>query len=236
MLKKGVFYCFLSCFLQTEFLTEPETFGFNYDSWVPGPRNPPASVLSQSWGHRHLPLCLTFYVGAKAQTQILILIQLALMTQPSPQPAHCTFFPKNLVSHTFLRLFLCEICFLKFFCSGLRQLFQLARPLGCLSLAFASCLLNYASPSAPCPQCGSLSWKGSLLRLFFKFHQSSSSVNTHLIRSLLLSPAFAETSLLLQLLSLTRPAGSPSKHLGLFWSSLEVSLIPDADAANISGS
>lgn len=121
-------------------------------------------------------------------------------------------------------------------CGGLRQLFQLARTLRCLSLAFASCLLYYASSSAFCPQFGSFSWKGSLLRLFFKFHQSSSLVNTHLIRSLLLSPALEEISLPFQLLSLTRPAGSSSKHLGLFWTSREVSLIPDADTANISGS
>lgn len=52
----------------------------------------------------------------------------------------------------------------------------------------------------------------------------------------MLSPAFEELSLLFQLLYLTGLAGSSSKHLGLFWSSLDASLIPDADTANVAGS
>lgn len=167
-------------------------------------------------------------------------MQLALTDRAISPACSLHFFPSQILTHILSwDCFYVKFVFLSF-CGGLRQLFQLARTLRCLSLAFASCLLNCALSSALCPQCESFSWKGSLLRLFFKFHQSSSLVsplfNTHLIRSLLLSPALEEISLPFQLLSLTSPAGFSSKHLGLFWSSREVSLIPDADTANISGS
>lgn len=63
---------------ETESLTEPGTLGFSYDSWPTSLRDPPVFALSQGWGHRHMPLCLAFYVSAREQTQILTLVQQVL--------------------------------------------------------------------------------------------------------------------------------------------------------------
>lgn len=69
MLNKGVFYCSLSYFLRPSFSLSRKLLD---STTIAGSQV--LGILLSLFCHRHLPLCLAFYVGAKAQTQILILM------------------------------------------------------------------------------------------------------------------------------------------------------------------